>query len=148
MRRMIPYREAARLKGVSEESLRRQILLGEIAATPVDDDRQYVLDLDPQKCRCPLRKWTWIATAFLLFLGFFGTWTGTSACGRCASRLDRVAVLGIPAGTHRSPTRLTGWIAEEGGASCDHAWGSVVWAPTLVQVLADIESARSERFND
>ncbi len=36
-------REAARLAGVPEENLRRSVLLGEIVATPVADDRQYLV---------------------------------------------------------------------------------------------------------
>ncbi len=36
-------REAARLAGVSEEDLRRRILLGELVAEPVADDRHYLV---------------------------------------------------------------------------------------------------------
>lgn len=139
MRRMIPFREAARLKGVSEESLRRRILLGEIPATPVDDDRQYLVGASEGKprrsARRVLRLTTWSALAGLALaaLLFFGSSTTEDRCVRCPSIRLCERFLGVPVESF-TVVRARG---------CDHDWRITLSRPLREQVQESLRGVHS-----
>ena len=72
----VSLRDAARRTGIPEEQLRRKILLGELPAEPVDDDRQYLVSLRdlgiaPPSPAAPSRagsSFFYLKIAFALFL--------------------------------------------------------------------------------
>lgn len=73
----VSLREAARRTGIPEEQLRRRILLGELPAEAVDDDRQYLLSLrdlgiapPPAVAApsCSSSRFFYVKIAFALFL--------------------------------------------------------------------------------
>jgi len=96
-------REAARRSGIPEEQLRRRILTGELAAEPVDDDRQYLVRLEdlgiaaaPAAGPRPVSgaPLFYLKIAFALFLLAMTGAIVTTACPpRCSLRnLDRQAI--------------------------------------------------------
>jgi hypothetical protein len=126
-------REAARRSGISEEAIRRKILTGEIAALPVDDDRQYLVRLEDLGVAPPATAPERTATrapilclklAFALFLvtmiGAIVTTAigarrgGTSLCLNCA-------LVRHDAGLHSTfeSDELTDTL---GVADCRHQW--------------------------
>ena len=140
MSRMIPFREAARLMGVSEESLRRQILLGEIPATPVDDDRQYLLGWKEGTPRRPpppsiVRLLAWSALAWLALgtLMFLGSSTTQDHCVRCPSVRFCERFLGVPVES----------FAAEGAWDCDHEWRIGLSRPFRNELLEILRRASS-----
>ncbi len=110
-------KEAARALGVSEESLRRKILLGEIVATPVADDRQYLVAVGTAPSRrCPrfrLLLWCVAAWAVLGTCLALGTRRIGETCVQCGSRKGTELLFGVPMNS----------VAVEGvGRDCPHDW--------------------------
>ncbi len=133
---MLPLREAARRMGVSEESLRRRILLGEVPAVPVDDDRQYLVgDGPPAPPRRPLRRWVIAGSLLLMFLATCGTFETLSICANCAS-LRKAIELGpgvplVAVFRELSPGSLTSAILEAYPECRRHEW-ELVWGSGTV----------------
>lgn len=99
----IPLADAARLSGRSPGDLRRKILMGEIDAEAVDDDRQYLVRASEvglvRRRRCCCAGVGRMLALGILIIGLLGAatlWAGepvTQAheCGGChAVRLDRM----------------------------------------------------------
>jgi hypothetical protein len=72
----VSLRDAARRTGIPEEQLRRRILLGELPAEAVDDDRQYLVSLQdlgiaprtPAVPACSGSRFFYLKIAFALLL--------------------------------------------------------------------------------
>jgi hypothetical protein len=86
--------------GLREETLRRRILLGGVAATPVDDDRQYLVDL-PGPAPRPRRTgrlllWSVAAWAVLGLAHAAGITTISETCPRCGAETRIERLFGVP----------------------------------------------------
>ena len=132
-----PLREAARRAGMTEEEVRRKILLGEIAAVPVDDDRQYLVRLEdvgiasprPAAQRRSCGSFFFLKIAFALFLLTFIAALVTTAmsrkgtyslCLNCAAvRHDARTCCGLEGDSLTEAIRY----AEPG--TCRHEWVSL-----------------------
>jgi hypothetical protein len=116
---MKPLREAARDLGLSEEAVRRKILLGEIAAAPVDDDRQYLVDVPAPATRRPccgrLRVvlWSLAAWAVLGAAMTLGTARSAETCGVCGSIRVTERLWGVP---------MNQETIHVAGLDCRHDW--------------------------
>src|ERR1041384_3468468 len=139
-------KDAARRSGLSEETIRRKILTGEIAAIPVDDDRQYLVRLEdlgvpsppeagPAKTRAP---YVCLRVAFGFFLVTllaaivttavgvrYGRaaqgWSRASCCRKCA-----VFRQGSGCCSAYMSDNLTETISGGDPAPCRHEWVSLV----------------------
>jgi hypothetical protein len=129
----VPLREAALRAGVPEEQLRRKILTGELAAAPVDDDRQYLVRLadvgvsvpPPRPCRPkPCRVLRALALGVLLALLVAGCGVSTtSLCENCgASRRTVELVKGVPIARTTRDGHVTPLIRRAYPGPCRHAW--------------------------
>ena len=96
---MQSLREAAKERGLSEEALRRSILLGEVEATSVDDDRQYLLpSIRPARRPGRGRLYLWCLAAWVV-LGVssaLGTRWTESTCGTCGAQVRTERLFGAP----------------------------------------------------
>ena len=134
-----PLREAARRSGIPEERLRRRILEGDLVATPVDDDRQYLVrlaDLLPPTTAAgpalPRRAFSWRVTIFLivafllLLFASCGTFTMHFYCANCGLDQKRIETgLGHPSISIFSKTEWTDLseaIARSYPGPCRHEW--------------------------
>ncbi len=131
---LYPLRDAARLKGVPEERLRRAILDGRIVAEPVPDDRQYLIRASelglarrpvPSRAACALPALLALA-CMALALAAGAARSASYVCANCAAirhttelrLLDRQAVL-------RSRVQrdaVGALIAAEYPVDCLHEW--------------------------
>jgi hypothetical protein len=122
----LPYREAARRQGISEEELLRKIVLGEVEATPVDDRRRYLVRVAdaPAPPSSPARWGVRILLAVLLLLFLAGgTWGGSYFCTRCGRIQDRVKIgFVIPVAWKTSETEFSEIVSKTYRARCGHEW--------------------------
>lgn len=138
--RWLSLAEAARRAGMSEEALRREVLLGQVPATPVPDDRHYLVREDhlpgckpaPGPCRkieatlsAPCRGKILVrgvlGAALVLFL-VCGTSQGSYLCTNCTAIERRVKVGGLPVFRATSQGRYASLVVRAYPGPCDHAW--------------------------
>lgn len=124
----IPFREAARRQGIPEDVLRRKILLDEIEAQPVDDDRQYLVAVPS-----PAGRGRWMALLPflpLLILAYLGGCVGVlrmnyfcTECGR-SRRTEELFLVGarFTITEEVQTTELSQWLREREPRNCPHEW--------------------------
>ena len=136
MDELLPIREAARRAGVPEETLRRAVVMGELDAVPVPDDRDYLVQLshvipresgvairDPKLLPRPLAWCLFIMwVSGVLVLGSCFVITRQYACVNCNAEQRAMEFFVIPFSSQTKPGYLTAEIQRFYPEPCDHEW--------------------------
>ena len=126
----IPFRDAARRQGISEDALRRKILMGEIESRPVDDHRHYLVQA-PVPSRRSRRRWAaLLALVPLLMLAYLGGCVGVLhmnyVCTECGQsrRTEELLILGgrVTLTEEIRPSEISEWLGQRDRRDCSHSW--------------------------